>query len=244
MAHAPFTRILPGCRKTVLLIHGILGTPDHFAFLLDTIPADWNIVNLLLDGHGAGPKEFAATSMKKWKAQVSRQLDNIAIHSDRVVILGHSMGTLFAIQEAIARPNLITQLLLLAVPLRPFVRPATFLASTRLALGLGDKDPLARIMRNDSSVCLPKGILPYLHWLPRFAELLAECSRTCKALPTLGVPCYAFQSRRDELVGMSSARLLEENPVVSVAVLEQSGHFTYGPEDRQQILTRLRQILA
>lgn len=243
MAHTQLIRILPGCRKTVVLIHGILGTPDHFSFLLNEIPQDWNIYNLLLDGHGAGPAEFAATSMKKWKSQISRQLDDIAAHSDRVVIVAHSMGTLFAIQEAIARPSLICRLFLLASPLRPFVRPATALASIRLALGRGQKDPIAIAMRDDSSVALPKGIFHYIPWIPRFWELLRQCRFTCKALPKLTVPCDAFQSRKDELVGMSSARLLAKNPHVRVHVLEASGHFTYSPEGRQLMINRLRQIL-
>ena len=102
MAHNQFVRILPDCRKTVVLIHGILGTPDHFSFLLDVIPQDWNVCNLLLDGHGAGPAEFAATSMAKWQTQVSQQLDQIAQYSNRVVIVAHSMGTLLAIRQAIA----------------------------------------------------------------------------------------------------------------------------------------------
>ena len=244
MAHNQFVRILPDCRKTVVLIHGILGTPDHFSFLLDVIHQDWNVCNLLLDGHGAGPAEFAATSMAKWQTQVSQQLDQIAQYSNRVVIVAHSMGTLLAIRQAIARPELICHLLLLAVPLQPFVRPATALASARLALGLGDKDPLARIMRDDSSVTLPRGVFHYTPWIPRFWELLRECRFTCKALPKLNVSCDAFQSRKDELVGMSSARLLAENPHVCVHVLEDSGHFTYSPEDRQLMITRFCQILS
>lgn len=244
MKHTEWIRIVPGSRYTVLLIHGIVGTPEHFSFLLPHIPDNWNIYNLLLDGHGQGVEEFGRSSMAKWKAQVSTRLDEIAIHSDRVILVGHSMGTLFAIQEAIQRPDLISHLFLLAVPLYPFVRPSTALASAKLAVGAGSNDNIAMAMSSDSSVTLSNKPWEYLPWLPRFAELLAECRRTRNLLPHLITPCDAFQSRRDDLVTLASARLLETNPIITVTILEDSGHFTYGHEDLKALLHRFQQLFS
>ena len=35
MAHETYTRLVPGADTAVLCIHGILGTPNHFASFVD-----------------------------------------------------------------------------------------------------------------------------------------------------------------------------------------------------------------
>lgn len=243
MTHSEYIRIVPGSRNTILLIHGIVGTPHHFDFLLPVIPEDWNIYNLLLDGHGHGVREFAKTSMEKWRSQVSSRLDEIAAHSDQVVIVGHSMGTLFAIQEAIRHPALVQQLVLLAVPLYPVLRPAAALAALKLSLGLGAGDAIATAMGTAGGVALTPRLWQYLPWLPRFGELLRECRRTRQHLPQLTTPCFAFQSRCDELVSLRSCKLLSKTPAVTLTILEHSGHFVYGTEDARHLQEQLRRLL-
>ena len=50
MPHAPLCHIVSGADAAVLLIHGILGTPDHFAPLLPCIPENWATVRLRFNG--------------------------------------------------------------------------------------------------------------------------------------------------------------------------------------------------
>ena len=98
--------------SAILFIHGILGTPNHFAPFLLHIPPEWSICNILLKGHGGGVRDFSRATMAEWKNQVQYALDELLKEHDRVLIVAHSMGTLFAIQEAIKKP--IAELLLLA----------------------------------------------------------------------------------------------------------------------------------
>lgn len=95
MEHKEYIRIVPGSKHAVLMIHGIVGTPKHFEPFLPLIPEDWTVYNLLLDGHGKGVKEFAQTSMKKWKSQVAARVREILDTHDTLVIAAHSMGGLF-----------------------------------------------------------------------------------------------------------------------------------------------------
>ena len=70
MAHNEYIREVPGSDTVVFCIHGILGTPDQFNPLLNQIPEEWSVFNILLDGHGKKVQDFSGSSMQKWKGQV------------------------------------------------------------------------------------------------------------------------------------------------------------------------------
>lgn len=245
MAHQEYRRMVPGADTAVLLLHGIVGTPHHFDDLIPLIPENWSVVNLLLEGHGQGAAEFGAASMDAWKAQVSRELDALLACHERILIVGHSMGTLFAIQSAIDCPEKVVGLFLQAVPLRPYVHPKMTLASAKLMFGadLGD-DRLAQALARDSGVELDWKLWEYVLWPARFVELLAECERIRHAVPQLKVPTVAIQSLRDELVSDLSIRDLEKNPFIRVVRMEQAGHFGYEGEEQQRMLALFRETVA
>lgn len=237
MNHQEYRRIIPGAEMAVLMLHGIVGTPHHFDNLLPLIPENWSVVNLLLEGHGQGAAEFGAASMDRWKAQVSRELDALLAYHERVLIVGHSMGTLFAIQSAIDCPERVAGLFLQAVPLRPYVHPKMTVASARLLFDVGvENDPLARALEQDSSVEVDWRLWELVLWPVRFVELLAECERIRRELPRLAVPTVAIQSCRDELVSDISIRDLEQNPWVRVIPMENAGHFGYEGEELEEML--------
>ena len=122
--HSPYTRTGTG-PNAVLMIHGIAGSPGHFRDLVPVIPEAFSIYNILLDGHSGRVENFSRSSMAKWKTQVSGTLADLFARHEKVVIVGHSMGTLFAIQAAIDHPEKIPRLFLLSVPTRPWVRFST-----------------------------------------------------------------------------------------------------------------------
>jgi pimeloyl-ACP methyl ester carboxylesterase len=233
MEHKEYIREIPGSRQAVLLIHGILGTPNHFDFLLPLIPNDWSIYNILLDGHGGTVTDFSHTSMKKWKAQVATLLDDLLPHYDRVILVAHSMGTLFSIQEAVRRPDKIAHLFLLQVPLRPRLTLATACRAIVLPFGFIPKS--AEMMYADCGVTLDWRLWKYIGWIPRFLELFSECRATRRILPKLTVPCYAFQSRHDELVSNHAAKDLLQYPHIQTRILPHSGHFGHTGEDMKLV---------
>lgn len=239
--HEPYTREGSG-KNAVLLIHGIAGSPGHFRDLVPIIPDTYSIYNILLDGHNGTVEDFGRTSMAKWKAQVKSTLDDLFIRHEKVVIVAHSMGTLFAIQAAIDHPQKIPQLFLLSVPTRPWVRFSTLCTAVRVALGKTDAAAMA--MRGDTGIALTWKFWKYLSWVPRMIELLAECSRVRKRLPELAVPTQVFQSQVDELVSFRSCADLEGHPYIINTVLYGSGHFVYGPEDTALLQTRLAENLT
>lgn len=243
MQYEAYIRPVEGADTAVLMIHGIVGSPAHFKDLLPVIPENWSVYNILLDGHGHGVEEFARTSMEKWKAQVSRVLEEILASHSQVFIVAHSMGTLFAIDEAIKHPDKVRSLLLLAVPLTPWTSPAAMAGSLAAALGRVKPGSAAERMLQDSGVHLTPKLWKYIAWLPRFWELILEAHRTKKKLPQITVPCCAFQSRRDELVSHGAARILGKHPNITTAVLPNSGHFHYSKEDLALLQSALKEMI-
>lgn len=243
MKFKPWFRVVPGAKKAALFVHGIVGTPAHFAGLVPLIPEDWSVYNILLDGHGKQVEDFARTSMEKWKAQVSTQLDEILQTHEQVLIVAHSMGTLFAIEEAIHRPDKVMGLFLLAVPLTPRVLPSAAVSSVKVALGLARPGTPAGDMLGDCGVHLSPKLWKYLAWLPRFWELILEAYGTRKKLSLITVPCCAFQSKKDELVSGRSYQILKAHPGIAVTLLPDSGHFCYKGNDLALLQSRLRDLI-
>lgn len=239
--HSPFTRQGTGT-NAVLLVHGIAGSPGHFRDLIPAIPETYTIYNILLDGHSGPVENFSRSSMAKWKAQVQATLADLFSRHEKVVIVAHSMGTLFAIQAAITHPDKIPALFLLAVPTRPWVRFSTWLTCFRVAFGKLDT-PAAQAMRGETGLELTPKLWKYVGWAPRMIELLQECSRVRKIIPKLAVPTQTYQSQVDELVSTRSCRDLEGHPYIINTVLHQSGHFVYGPKDTLLLQTRLKALL-
>ena len=238
--HSPFTR--PGTGpNAVLIVHGIAGSPGHFRDLIPAIPETYTIYNILLDGHSGKVENLSHSSMTKWKAQVVNTLDELFDRHEKVVIVAHSMGTLFAIQAAIDFPDRIPALFLLAVPTRPWVRFSTFLTALKVAFGRLESSD-AQAMGNETALELTPKLWKYIGWAPRMMELLAECSRVRKIIPNLTVPTQAFQSKTDELVSFRACKDLS-SPVIQITVLYNSGHFVYGAEDAQLLRQRLQETL-
>lgn len=245
MAHEEYTRIIPGSDTAVLMIHGICGTPDHFRELRTVIPAGWSVHCLLLDGHGGKVEDFSASSMKKWKSQVFSCLDELLATHNRVILVGHSMGTLFSIQAAIRYPDRIPFLFLLGSPLRVFVTPATAVNAVKLSFGFVDENDRSAVdMRRGLSIqvdaCLPK----YIFWIPRFLELFKEIWDTRRLLPRLAVPTQVFQSKQDELVHPSSCDDFQGHPYIQCTLLPDSGHFGYGDADMKLLKESLGVLIS
>lgn len=243
MKYTPYYRVVKDAETAALFVHGIVGTPAHFKDLVPVIPEDWSVYNILLDGHGKNVEDFARTSMKKWQQQVTHQVDEILKTHKNIFIVAHSMGTLFAIDEAIRQPKKIIGLFLLAVPLTPWVRPSAALDSVKLALGRAKPGSSAMNMLGDCGVHLSPKLWKYVAWIPRFVELLVEAQKAKKKLPQLAVPCRTYQSDTDELVSRSSIRYVTGHRYITNTILFESGHFCYSPNDTHLLQVQLREMI-
>ncbi len=231
MEHKEYKRINPCARAAVLFVHGIVGTPNHFADFVSLVPSDVSVCNILLDGHGGSVRDFSHTSMQKWEKQVRDAVDELMLSHTEVYIVAHSMGTLFAIDRAIEN-EAVKGLFLLAVPL--VISPKPRMVSN-LCKVYFDKikpdDVVALAAKRCYGIAQDKNPFHYFGWIPRYLELFAKAKETRRKIQLLQTPCVIYQSAKDELVSSKSAQLLAKNERISVVELKNSGHYYYALDD-------------
>lgn len=244
MEHTEYRRIAAGADTAVLFIHGIAGTPKHFASFLSLVPEEYSLVNLLLDGHGGTVRDFSRASMAVWENQVQDIVEELAATHHHIFICAHSMGTLFAIEQAIREPK-ISGLFLLSVPLQIFLRPALAVNSAKVFFDwISPQDTVALAARDCYGIERDRNIFHYLGWIPRYLELFRKIREIRGLLPGLSTPTLAFQSARDEMVSLRSVSDLQKIQSVSVTILEQAGHYYYPPEEMAQLQSRFREFIS
>lgn len=231
MAHQEYIREIKGSNTVVLCIHGILGTPDQFNPLLPQIPEHWSVFNILLDGHGKKVQDFSRSSMNRWKGQVKQTINYLSVRYSKILIMAHSMGTLFAIQEACSGNKKIKALFLIDTPLIPMLRPVCVGNSLEIVWDcIPANDYVAHAQKSAFSIHPDKRLWLYLGWIPRYIELFKEIHVTKKYIPQIKIPCRVFLSQKDELVSLRSYRYLKGNPKIKVSVLNNATHFYFTDE--------------
>ena len=241
MDHSSYIRTPPGAKKAILFLHGICSTPRHFDFLIPDLDDNWAVYNMLIEGHGGTVKDFANASMKQWKAQAHRVLDEMSQRYDSILVVGYSMGTMLEV-EALPQYPKVRGMLLLNAPMRPWVRLDTALGLLKLSKSKPNPER-AKSYKNTVGVAVTPGLLQYIPWIPRFLELLVLCRHCRRHKDNITVPCYVFLGTRDELVSMRSRKYFECNPNVTLRVMEGGGHMYYPEESIAQMHTDLRTLM-
>lgn len=242
MDYSEYIREVPGANTAVLMIHGIVSSPRCMDWLLPTIPADCSVYNILLPGHGGTVQDFSHTSMAQWKACAARWMDDICARYEKVVIMGHSLGTLLSISEAPKHPQ-VKAMLLVEVPLKVWVHPRMMYLSLKAVFtGLNTENFEENGLHTCLGVHLSKKLWLYLGWIPRFLELLQLCRQTRAIISELSIPCHVFHGHRDELVRLSSAAYFQNLPSIRHEILETAGHFYYYPDDVRKVHSAAAEI--
>ncbi len=241
--HKEYIRMVSGAKTAVLMVHGIVGTPRHFDFLMDTIPGDVSVMNILLPGHGGTVQDFAKASMAQWKSAVYQRMEQLCQSHERVILVGHSMGTLLTAEAAQQFPQ-VKGMLYLNVPLRIWLAPRMMVASLRWCFGKLRAGHFAEAALAAASGMQPdKRLWRYLAWLPRFWELLVLCKQSEPRFETLPQSVCAFQGHDDELVRRASSKALLKNPSIRHIMLPGCGHFAYTDEAREQMKRAMKALL-
>lgn len=228
--------------NAVLFIHGILGKPNYFDFLRTYIPPEgFHCEDVVLEGHCSTPQAFGRASMKRWRQQVSETVDKLRASAELLVIVAHSMGTLFAIDNAVRGKT--DALFLLNPPLS--IRPTWRMIATSLKVKRGTIDDLRTAAAKAAySISDDTNPLHYIGWIPRYLELFAEIRRTRPLVRQLNVPTHVYLSGADELVSPLSARCFPSRGGISVIILPESGHYYYLPTDKARIINDFRHFIT
>ena len=103
---------------STVLVHGIGMTHRSFARVQDTIPAGRRVLNLDLAGFGSTPAPRKGIPVEQYAADLAEVLARVDAWP--AVVVGHSMGTQFAVELARIRPREVLGIALIG----PVVDPA------------------------------------------------------------------------------------------------------------------------
>lgn len=246
---SPAALRVDGERPRVLALHGFGGTPAEVAVVVD-VARELGLAAAapLLPGHGTSPAELAETRYDDWLAASGDALDELSPDGAPAVVVGFSLGSLLALDLALARPDAVGGLALLGNALwlsKPFPALALGLVD---ALGLPDLwlpkaggpdlgDPAAKRTH------LTYDVQPSLAAIEVFRagrRLRAELGRiTC---PTLIV-----HGARDAVCPVANAERVARaltNAVTERVVLPRSKHIITRDVDRAELAAALRRFLA
>lgn len=254
--HSEFIRIPEGespSRTVFLFIHGIMGSPAHFNELYGAIPKNFYIHSMLLTGHGGSAAEFAKSGMTAWKREVNELLVKLEKEYESIVIVAHSMGALFALENAIKHEK-IKGLVLLNTPLKVRIRRAAVRNALAVACSSHSAGSVSvQQAKMKCSVLPSRNPLVYLLWIPNFIALFHQISSVRRLIPRLNeraaeLSVTAFHSRMDELVSEKAIKYLGGEhtlsgcPLIKVFELQKSTHFYYPNEDILKITEIIRDL--
>ena len=195
----------------MLLVHGILSTPNHFRELIPLIPKEYSVYAMVTDGHCGTVKDFSRSSLKSWEKSVNDAVEELLKTHDEIYMVGYSLGTLLSIDEAIKNPR-ITKLFCIAVPIKVKFRLRMIGIACKIYFKLIKEDDKYTLACSESyGTTDSKNILEYIGWVPRFIDLFVKIKRVRENLYNLETPCVAFQSICDELVSPKSIEILKKD---------------------------------
>jgi pimeloyl-ACP methyl ester carboxylesterase len=111
-----------GAGKALILLHGIGSNAESWLSLIHALPAATDVIAWDAPGYGASDKlPDAAPTPSHYADRLEALLD--ALHLDRVILVGHSLGTLFTARFAITRSSRVIALALLSPALGYAIAP-------------------------------------------------------------------------------------------------------------------------
>ena len=239
--HIPLFREHPESKSLVVFIHGYMGSPRQFAGLIDlAYEHGHSIAALLLPGHGGSAKYFGTGSYEAWQSHVDSEVERFSHDYSSILLVGHSMGGLLAINTAVKFDKCVRGLFLIATPFKRTLF-SMYALKLRLKQAFSRRDnPLKREYLDNCSVALT----PDFIWtnIKPAADIKRLMNAARIMLPKLTVPVTAVYSSGDELVAMESADILknELNDVdapLTLVLLSDSTHVYYPPHE-QAIIER------
>lgn len=242
----------PQTRYGALLLHGFTGNPDTVRPLEAPLRELGLAVALpALRGHGAdSPEALRGVTWGDWLCDAALALAELRRRSERVIVVGHSMGALLALQLALDHADDLDSLVLMATPL---------LLASPLAPGrpLGWLRPLLRrVLRSwpipksyaDPRLNSSDGSYP---WAPMGAliSFLALVERTAPRLGEVTVPALILQSHGDLVVldaGAEAllARLATPAAAKRIVWFDRSGHELLRDVDRDAVIDSVLQFVG
>ena len=234
--------LLPGGPTACLLIHGFTAMPEEMSLLGDHLAAQGHtVLGMRLAGHGTDPSDLARTRWTDWLVTVEDGLALLERVSERVVLIGQSLGGMIALTAAARYP--VAGVVALSTP---------FGATPPLRWRLGSMLPGLR--RKEVAAHPELGLrreadYPAYAAAPRRIEREVERlhAALAEALPSIAVPTLVIQSRADPWVSADAAESIHarlERAVRRLLVVDDLGHSIALDPKRAEVVRVIDEFVA
>lgn len=229
----------------VIFIHGIVESPNQFK-IMNKIAKEkgYSYFNMLLPGHGKTPKEFGKKGYKDWVLYVNEKIDEFRNSFEKIIIVGHSMGCLLAINSYLYNKDKIEKFFFLAIPFNIALKFNIMLESLILFFKLEKFFKFKGISVKNISMQVPN-FLEFVLWIPRYLELFYLSNKIKCRIKDINIPTFYIQSLKDGLVSIKSVKILKKNlnAKSKILILKYSGHSIYSKKDRNIIFNEFNKFI-
>jgi carboxylesterase len=227
----------PGDRRGALVVHGFTGSPMSMRPIAEAFAAaGWTVDLPRLPGHGTTVEDMADHGWADWTAAVDAAYTGLAARTDRVVVVGLSMGGSLAVWLGARHPQIAGLVIVNAAvepddftPLVDQLRPLAA-AGERLAQGVGND------VADPDVVELAYSSLP----IEGFISFVEAMGSLKESLPSITSPVLVVHSVQDHVVPPGSHAALTGllGGAVEVVELERSYHVATIDYDKDLIIER------
>ena len=190
----------PGNGVSVLLVHGLTGTPYEMRSLGERLAARGARVHgVRLAGHAEAPEALGQVGYENWYESVVQGFEELRQYGEPNVVVGLSMGAVLAARLAADQREAVAGLVMLAPAF--FLPPvtATMLRAVRMLGGITDKLYLYNSMGSDIHDAAARGIHPRCALMPLNApfKLLDLSALVRPRLAHITQPALVMHARQD-----------------------------------------------
>ncbi|HWR00358.1 MAG TPA: alpha/beta fold hydrolase [Chlorobaculum sp.] len=195
----------------VMILHGFTANLESVRELFGPFGRfDLKLVTPLLRGHGASsPDKLRGVTWRDWLDDAERAMKDAAGKDGKIVVLGHSMGALLALQLAAKHPEMVDSIILATPPIKLATllapgRPLNFLAP--ILSHLVDRWDMASRFAEPENALKPK----QYEWAPTMTimsmfDLLHE---TRQLMGRITAPALILHGRNESIVLPESAEIV------------------------------------